>query len=64
MFGDLRRYPWVLDTVRYQNAAELITILREKVITQAEAAVRRQTPAIGAPFSVVRPRSRSVHTLK
>lgn len=48
MFGDLRRYPWVLDTVRYRNPADLLTSLQKKIIVQAEAAVQRQRPAIGA----------------
>jgi hypothetical protein len=45
MFGDLRRYPWVLDTVRYQTVADLKIILRDKIIPQAESAVRRQDPS-------------------
>jgi hypothetical protein len=54
MFGDLRRYPWVLNTVRYQNVADLITILREKIVAPAESAVRRQTPLIATRFPAVR----------
>jgi hypothetical protein len=57
MFGDLRRYPWVLETVRYRNASDLMIILREKIIPQAESAARRQTPAIAVPLSAARPRS-------
>jgi Pentapeptide repeats (8 copies) len=57
MFDDLRRYPWVLDTVRYRNVSDLMIILREKIIPQAESAARCQTPASTVPFSAARPRS-------
>ena len=36
MFEHFRRYPWVLETYRYQNLEEVIASLTEKVIAPAE----------------------------
>jgi hypothetical protein len=36
MFEHFRRYPWVLETYRYQDLEEVIASLTEKVIAPAE----------------------------
>jgi hypothetical protein len=36
MFEHFKRYPWVLETYRYESLEEVITALTEKVITPAE----------------------------
>jgi hypothetical protein len=36
MFSDLRRYSWVLEPVRYPNVADLMHLLRDRIIPQAE----------------------------
>jgi uncharacterized protein YjbI with pentapeptide repeats len=36
MFEDFRRYPWVLETYRYQDLEEAIASLTEKIIAPAE----------------------------
>jgi hypothetical protein len=51
MFGDLRRYPWLLETIRYRSAADLMGLLPQTIIVQAESAVRRQLPPIPALVS-------------
>lgn len=41
MFDFFRRFPWVLETVRYRNPQELLARLDERVIGPAEVAVAR-----------------------
>lgn len=43
MFEHLRRFPWVLEPVLYENQAALLMELEPKVITPAEAKANQQT---------------------
>lgn len=43
MFEHLRRFPWVLEPVLYENQASLLMELEPKVITPAEAKANQQT---------------------
>ena len=43
MFEHLRRFPWVLELVLYENQASLLMELEPKVITPAEAKANQQT---------------------
>jgi hypothetical protein len=36
MFEHFKRYPWVLETYRYESSQEVIVALTEKVIVPAE----------------------------
>lgn len=40
MFRDFRQYPWVLDTYYYDNATEVLTAIKDKIITPAETKAR------------------------
>lgn len=40
MFDHIRKYPWVLDIYEYENLEELISSLKKKVISPAEAKVK------------------------
>ena len=51
MFGDLRRYPWVLEPIRYPNLANLMRLLRDRIIPQAELAARRQISTVASATS-------------
>jgi uncharacterized protein YjbI with pentapeptide repeats len=44
LLEQIRRYPWVLEPYRYENQAELIRAIGEKVITPAEIKVRECRP--------------------
>jgi uncharacterized protein YjbI with pentapeptide repeats len=46
MFEHFKRYPWVLDTLLYNDLANLLDILPERVIRRAEALMH---PATGTP---------------
>lgn len=45
LFESLRRYPWVLDQVRYASIEELLERLDDDVIRPAEEMVSRQRPS-------------------
>ncbi len=45
MFEHFKRYPWVLDTLLYQDTSNLLEILSERVILRAEAIIDAQTTA-------------------
>jgi hypothetical protein len=47
MFDFFRRYPWVLDTVRYAEQAELLAHLDDRIIAPAEAKVAELRAAKG-----------------
>jgi hypothetical protein len=61
MFRDLTRYPWVLETVLYQNATDLAVLLRTRIVKQAELAVCRHAPfLVRKPLPPKRKRSTSI----
>jgi uncharacterized protein YjbI with pentapeptide repeats len=48
LFDHIRRYPWVLEPYRYEDQAELIASIGEKIIASAEKKVRECGPPSSA----------------
>jgi hypothetical protein len=44
MYDHIKRYPWVLPIVPYENREALLTVLPLKVIAPAEAMAKEQAP--------------------
>jgi hypothetical protein len=48
MFADLRRFPWVLATQKYRDAADLVQVLETTIAAAEKKAIEVAPPAVAA----------------